>query len=525
MAFIGVGEGTRQRLHIRRLDDTGERALPGTEDGAQPVFSPDGRWVAYIRGNQLFKIAIDGAKPQLLGTAPGTFNGMSWSTTGDIVVSANTGLYLLPEGGGQMRELSRSDAAVDELYQDTPTVVDDEGIVLYSSWKGTGPASARVAIIPLAGGEATILDVAGIHPLGILDGNLLYVSPVGALMGVPINVGSKTITGPPVQLLTDVAVNNSTGIARIALSSNGHLIYEQGTGVSRVVRVDSKGQHQPLFDDAREFAFPRLSPDGRSLAITIGSGGRRDIWIFDLTSRTSSRLTSEGTTNERPEWSPDGKRVLYRTDQSARASIWWRPVDRSAPATALLEGSRLDIFEAVIAPDNMMLAFQLDTLGADIYARRITGDTTVTVIAADARAVETMPRISPDGRWIAFVTDESGIDEVVVQPFPGPGGRVQVSSGGGTQPVWGRDGRRLFYRGSGQVTEATIAPGPTFTVASRTNLFLDDFTYATNPHANYDVVPGTNDFIMLRPVGESRMVVIANFATRLRALMSAERAR
>ncbi len=525
MTFIGVGDGNRQRLHLRRLDDMAERPLPGTEDGAHPVFSPNGRWVAFIRGNQLFKIAIDGAQPQLLGTAPGTFNGMSWSNTGNIVVSANTGLYLLPEGGGAMRELTRADTTIDELYQDTPMVVDDAGIVLYSSWKGTGPASARIALASMSDGKTTVLDVAGIHPLGIVDGTLVYVSPVGAVMGVAIDVGGKRLTGAPVQLLTDVAVNNSTGIARAALSQDGHLIYEQGTGVSRVVRVDMKGGQRPLIDAPREYAFPRLSPDGRSLAITIGSGGRRDVWIFDLQSGTSSRLTSEGTTNERPEWSPDGKRVLYRTDQSARASMWWRPVDRSAVPTALLEGPRLDIFEAMIAPGGEMLVYQLDTLGADIYARRIAGDTTPIAIAADARAIETMPRISPDGRWVAFVTDESGVDEVVVQPFPGPGGRVQVSSGGGTQPVWSGDGRRLFFRGGGRVTAAAIAAGTMFVVTSRENLFADDFSYATNPHANFDVTADGTGLIMLRPVGESRMVVVANFAARMRSLMAAGQSR
>ena len=171
-----------------------------------------------------------------------------------------------------------------------------------------------------------------------------------------------------------------------------------------------------------------------------------------------TRLTSEGTSNDRPEWSPDGARVLYRTDRG-RSAIWSRPADLSGSESPLVGGRNFDAFEAVMSPDMRSVVYQLDTSGADIYYRALAGDTTPHAVSNSAKGIKTMPRLSPDGRWVAFTTDESGRGEVVVQPFPGPGGRVQVSANGGSEPVWARDGKRLFYRGDGHLIAARIAAG------------------------------------------------------------------
>lgn len=349
---------------------------------------------------------------------------------------------------------------------------------------------------------------------------LVYVTTTGVLTGVPIDLAKRRVLGPAVQLITNVFVNNTTGIARAALARNGTLFYQSGTQLSQVVMADAQGKPRMLLDERREYAFPRLSPDGQQLALTVGSQDQRHIWIYDLVSGSRTRLTTDGATNERPEWSPDGTRVLYRSDQGTRTSIWWRPVDLSAPPAPLLMGDRLDVFEAVLSPDGRHIAYQLDTVGADVYYRALSGDSTPRAIANSARAIETMPRISPDGRWIAFNTNESGRDEVVVQPFPGPGGRVQVSVGGGTEPVWSRDGRRLFYRGEAQLVAATIAAGATFRVVARDTLFTDSFVYAANPHANYDVTPDGTGFIFLKSESEGELVVVANWRAELRRRMA-----
>jgi Tol biopolymer transport system component len=167
--------------------------------------------------------------------------------------------------------------------------------------------------------------------------------------------------------------------------------------------------------------------------------------------------------------------------------------------------------------------FQLDTAGADLYYRALAGDTALRPIANSQAAIETMPRLSPDGRWVAFSTNESGRDEVVVQPFPGPGGRVQVSTGGGTEPVWSRDGRRLFYRGERVLMAAVIQPGPPLTVAARDSVLADTYVYASNPHANYDVMPDGKHFIFFEPDDAGELIVVANWASVLRARMAGGR--
>jgi Tol biopolymer transport system component/tRNA A-37 threonylcarbamoyl transferase component Bud32 len=522
LVYVGKLAGGHDQLVIRPLDDATARPLPGTEDGVYPVFSPDGKWVAFMRANQLYRIAVNGAAPQLIGTAPGTFNGASWSASGVIIMSGNTALFTIPEAGGPVRRFADGKRPAGEILRDAPLVVDDAHVVIYSSWTAGSPASASIAIVPIGGGDATALDIKGIQPLGVVNGTLVYVTATGLMMGVPIDIGKRRLLGPPVQLIDDVSLNLGTGLAHAALSRSGTLLYQTGTQMSRVVIAGTDGRTRVLLDESRDYAFPRLSPNAQQLAITVGAADHRDIWLDELASGTRTRLTTEGLTNERPEWSPDGRHVLYRTDRGNRSGIWWRPSDLSAESTPLVTGERIDVFEAVISPDSRYVAYQVDTLGADIYYRALSGDTTPRPIANNPAAIETMPRISPDGHWIAFVTNESGRDEVVVQPFPGPGGRVQVSAGGGAEPVWSRDGRRLFYRGDARLMAATIHATPAFTVVARDTVLADTYVRSSNPHANYDVLPDGTHFVFLQPDNQGELMVVANWESVLQARMAGQ---
>jgi len=511
LVYIGESDGRRPVLMVRALDDLTPRALAGTEDGSNPVFSPDGKWIAFVRGNQLFKTAVDGDRPQMLTRLPGTFGGMSWSSTGVIVLSGTTAMYAVSDAGGKPRQLGKPSSAFTELDQESPVVVDEEGFYLYASTTNSSLNTARMAIATLETGEQTVFDVLGSQPLGIVDGVLLYVTGGGEIMGVPIDVRGRKLAGKPVQLLSNVANNPTTGLARASLSRDGTLFYQTGTQASQVIVAGLDGSARTLLAEPHEYAFPRLSPDGRRLAVTIGATDRRDIWLYDVSSQTGTPLTSESSTNDRPEWTPDGKRLLYHTDRHQRSAIWWRAADLSAGATSLIEGERIDVFEAVMTPDMRAIVYQLDTLGADLYYRAVSGDTTPRAISNDVRAIETMPRLSPNGRWVAFATDESGRNEVVVQPFPGPGGRVQLSSGGGTEPIWSRDGRRLFYRSGGRLMAATLDTADGVHVVSRDSLFADVYQYAPNPHANYDVMPDGTHFLFLKAVSEGNMIVATNW--------------
>ena len=525
LVYAGLGADGQQQLMLRSLDDITARPLPETTDATNPIFSPDGRWVAFIRSNQLFKIATDGTRPQMLASVPGTFGGMSWSSTGVIVLSGNAGLFTIPEAGGQPREILKPDRSAGELYVVSPIVIDSKEIVLYVTSPNTSTTSSKVSMVSLRTGEHTVLDLLGAQPLGIVNGVLTYVTTGGLIMGVPVDLEGKKVTGTPVQLASDVSVNPTSGLARASLAENGTLFYESGTRSSQVMAVAADGSSRALLADPKEYAFPRLSPDGRRLAVAVGESDRRDVWLFDLSSQTMTRLTSEGTANDRPEWTSDSKRVVYHTDRGKRSAIWSRPADLSAEAIPLIENPKFDVFEAVLSPDNRDVAYQLDTTGADLYYRAVNGDTTPHVVSNSPRAIETMPRLSPDGRWIAFSTDESGRQEVVVQAFPGPGGRVQVSARGGSEPVWSPDGKRLFYRGDGHLMAARLNTAQGFSVVARDTLFADTYQYAGNPHANYDVMADGSHFVFLKAASEGNMIVVTNWTSLVRSRMTSTAAK
>ncbi|PYP77225.1 MAG: hypothetical protein DMD35_15880 [Gemmatimonadetes bacterium] len=519
LVYIARNANGRDALIIRPMDDIRARELPGTEGADNPIFSPDDRWVAYIRGNQIYKTAVEGGVPQLLATAPGTFTGAGWSSSGSILVSGNLGLWLIPEAGGAPRALTKADRSKGEYFQDTPVMLDDGKTALYSAWPSSSPATAKMAFVSLESGETTITDLLGLYPVGVIDGTLIYVTIGGGLMAVPVDVARRRLTGTPVQVASDIAINSVSGVARAALSRTGTLFYENGSHASQVVVADMHGATRLALAEPREYSFPRYSPDGSQLAMAVGSADQRDIWLYELSTGASTRLTTQSAVNERPEWTPDGKRVLYRTDRGGPSSIWWRPADLSTDGQPVLTTANVLYFEAVVSPDGRNIAYQLDTAGADLYYRGLQGDTTQHVIAT-SNAIETMPRFSPDGKWIAYVTDESGTNQVVVQPFPGPGRRIQLSTSGGAEPVWSRDGTRVFYRGEGMLMAARLRTEPTLGMIGRDTLFTDVFVPSTNPHANFDAAPDGAHLLLLKPVGRSEMIAVSNWGASLRARMT-----
>jgi Tol biopolymer transport system component len=251
------------------------------------------------------------------------------------------------------------------------------------------------------------------------------------------------------------------------------------------------------------------------MAITISSGATRDVWLYDVATRGLRRLTSGGSVNERAEWSPDGNRVLFRSDRGVRSAIWWQPIDESARATLLAGSDQIPFYEAVMTPDGRGIVYQVDTARADIYYRAISGDTTPRPIATSP-ADESEPRLSPDGHWIAYQASESGTAQVVVQRFPGSGPRIPISTGGGDEPVWARDGRHLFYRGHGRFVMVTFANTPEFHVVAQHDFMSDRYLLAYAPHANYDVAPDGRQLLVVKGAPQ-RLVVVRDWAAEVRA--------
>jgi len=536
IAYIaGSSGGAGQQLFLRAADDVRPRALAGTETAQSLWFSPDGKWLGYWVSDTLQKVPVDGGSPIPLAEMP-QFRGASWSPTGVIVASDGAGLFTIPETGGPPRRLSSPDTSKGEHGQRFPVVLPDGGTVLYSSIGDDALRSRRIGVVSLASRQATILDLAGAFALGVMDGCLVYASNAGDLMAVRFDAEGRRVLGAPVRVADGAIQTYGLGFMA-ALSESGSLVAQFGSRAAEVVLVDRSGGTQPLIKEPRQYLYPRFSPDGKRLALSIESAPKRDIWLYDLASQTLTRLTNDGG-SERPEWSADGTRVLYRTTNRPGAgvgesSIWWRPADLGAPAAALLQADLeqqargmppTNYWEAVMTADGRALVAQVEAntgRGPDVAYRRTGGDTTTLFVAATT-AQETQPRPSPDGRWVAFRSDASGTNQVLVRPLPGPGGEVVISTTFGTEPVWSRDGNRLYYRDGQQFIEATLAVGASLAVSSRTPLFADPFLLAQSPHANYDIAPDGQQFVFLRSQESSSLMLIHNWRAELRNLLKGQ---
>ena len=342
--------------------------------------------------------------------------------------------------------------------------------------------------------------------MAVRDGFVVYLTREGTLLAAPLDAAQGTL-GQPVLLEGRFTPGSAPTVA-----DNGTLVAFRGTANTRLELVDVHGVGVPVVDPASlppNPSFPRFSPDGRRIAIT--SNERRGgvnvnefgvVSIVDVASGTTTRLTGDAFA-DRPEWSPDGQRVLFRRLE-ATEEFWWQPYDRSRPPTVLQRDATQRIAEGTISPDGRWLLFRTlnPQTGRDIWYRAMSGSDTTPKPFEVTPYDELMPRFSPNGQWVAYESNESGSPEVFLRPFPGPGGRTQVSVGGGSEPIWAPDGRRLFYLAGTDLIAATVATEGGVRIVSREKLFSAGFLPGAI-HANYDVARDGQHFLMTRAAGES----------------------
>jgi serine/threonine-protein kinase len=508
----------------RRLDELTPTLIAGTEGALSAELSPDGKWLAFFVDSTLKKVSTSGGPVTTLAvTQPGR---LSWSRSDTIVIGSmrgdplRRGLMRVAASGGAVQEFVQQDSAMPGSFR-APRVVDDAGVVLFGS---TGATGATIRVAPLSGGASTLLAIPdGGDPLGLIDGYLVYSRPDGAIAAVSIDARNLRITGEPVPLIDDAAPLSAS------LADNGTLVYETGSSLLNLARVDQKGSAIALFTVPRPDVNPRFSPDGKKIALTMGPAGNASIWVFDMSVAnappSSIRLTAApGVNHIKPEWSADGKRILFaRTvpDSGDINSIWSQVADGSAPAQREVSVPNRSVAEVSASKDGRMMAFRIGSVSLatnmDIWYRSLVGDTALKPVLTSPAYNERDPVISPDGNWLAYVSNESGRAEVYVRAFPGPDSKWPVSAGGGDEPMWSRDGRRLYYRSANKMMAASVVTtSGRFAITAREALFDDGFMRTAN-HPNYDVTPDGSGFLMVqRGDSASSAKVVINLGAELR---------
>jgi serine/threonine-protein kinase len=353
-------------------------------------------------------------------------------------------------------------------------------------------------------------------PLGLIGDQLVYVSPTGGLMAVRFDTKAHRPIGDAVQLDEGVLVDPTSGI-KASLSRSGTLAYLRGRAQFQPVVLRAGGTTgTPLIAEPGTYSTPRFSPDGRKVAMGLTTTNAQDIWIYDIDRNTFTRLTTEGA-NVRPEWTPDGRHVVFIAQRAGKPGVWRQAVDGSGPAERLFE-RELEPFEALVSPDARWLVIRTapgSAYSRDILAMPLGGDTSLTPIVTGPYT-ESLPRISPDSKWLAYQSNETTRFEIYVKPFPGPGARVQVSDLGGTEPIWGKDGKSLYYRGPvGEVVKVDVTTGASFSIGRRQVMLTGDYL-TDSSHPNWDVAPDGR-FLMLKRAGaEAQTIVVHNWGRELR---------
>ena len=552
LVFSGV-TGDRQQLFLRRLGEIEGRPLPATERGMNPFFSPDGEWIGFwapftrpAEDGQLKKVPLAGGPAVPIAKTGGLIFGASWGADDTIVFALDTGglWQIAASGSGPPEALTTVDATSGEVSHRLPHFLPD-GSILFTVRRRVTAASTtedtQLAVQPKGARSHRILLAGGADGRYVPTGHIVYARG-GTLMAVPFDASRQEIEGPAVSLLSDVsqaanapASNWDTGAAQFATSASGSLAYATGgivpdSAVS-LVWVTPSGTVEPLPLRPGPYASPRLAPDGRRVAVTVGAASPQ-VWVYDIDRSNFSPVTFEGE-NSAPVWTPDGQSVTFASSSGGPDGLFTIPVDRSGPALPV-RSSPTHILTPVDWSSDGVLAYVQnpvsDAGSMDIVTTR-PGDGQSPQLLAGSPYPEASAAFSRDGRWVAYVTIEGERTperrtEVYVRPYAEAGPLIKISEGGGGEPVWSRDERQLFYRtipkpGWSGIVAVDVSFTPTFRAGPRRPLFeLPQRFLTSSPGRGYDVA-ADGRFLMVSspenvPLVPKQIVLVQNWFAELR---------
>jgi eukaryotic-like serine/threonine-protein kinase len=525
IAFNATDDKGVTQVWVRALDDLEAHPLAGTEGSTRPFWSPDSRYLGFVAGGKLKKVPIAGGPPQTLADTPTGSDG-SWGTSGVILFDGQSSdpINRVSAAGGTPQPIVKTDPDKGIVQVAWPDFLPDGRHFLFIA-DGKKPEDRSVMLGSIDGGSparkvAEVGSLAQYAP----PGYLLYVRE-DSLLAQPFDPGSLRTTGEAVPLAEHIGPS-SVGLADFSASNDGTLVFRSGWTVRRrLVWIDRSGKEIGDADQPAVYREMSLSPDGRTLAMTIEDprSSNIDIWLRDLARGVTSRFTFDPARDSCPVFSPDGATIVFTSSRGEGAGdLYTKPTSGSGRAELLFRTG-----EAMLAQDwsrdGRWIA--LSRLGAktgwDVWALGMSGpEKGKAMPVVQGPFLELRPSFSPDGRWIVYESNESGRFEVYVKPFPGPGGKWQVSTAGGTEASWSRDGKEIFYVSPGsKLVAVPVAAGATFTAGQPKPLF--DVRLQPIQLRNRWVVNGdATRFLFLEPEGTTRALpttVVLNWSETLRS--------
>jgi Tol biopolymer transport system component len=542
MAFIATDSDRQRRIYLRSLDQLQATVLHGTEGARDHFFSPDGEGLGFFADGKLKKISVQGSAPVTLCDAA-TGHGGSWGEDGNIVFvpTIRSGVFRVSSAGGAAEPLTTLNQEAGEVTQRWPQVLPDGKSVIFTSHThGGNYEDADIVAYSMSSGQSKVLLHKGYYPRYLPSGHLLYIHE-GTIFASSFDAKRLEVTGKPVPIVEGVVSAPGNGGAQFSFSDAGNLAYVPGRRTSQnfgIYWMAVDGKFTSLREAKGDYYDLKFSPDGNRIALELNDGKRIDIWVYEWARDTLTRLTFGGESNLDPVWTPDGQRIAYTTMESGdQFDLYWKRADGAGEAARLTQ-TRNAKYAGSWSPDGKVLVFEQrnpDTFWG-IMTLSVEGDEKSGWKVGEPKPFsngpfnERAPALSPDGRWLAYRSDESGIPEVYVQPFHGPARRWQISAGGGCNPRWSQKAKELFYR------TPTFTGGQDVKVMSAAYTISGDSFQAEKPRAwspgqfsirgleytGYDVHPDGKRVAVLRApdagpnAAVTKVTFILNFSDELR---------
>jgi serine/threonine-protein kinase len=522
--------GDPVRLFVRRLDQSQATELPGTDEAYAPFFSPDGQWVGFAAHGKLNKIPLEGGPVIPLADMPALFGGASWGADGNIFASMlltkGMGLVRIPESGGTPTTVLAQASGETALLG--PQILPGDRAVLFVAYKHPDLNTASVDVLSFADGRRKTVLARGTSAHYLASGHLVYLQS-GTLFAIPFDLDRLETRGKAVPILDDIAWAPQSGYANLDSARNGALVYRfgrerAGPGLSSIQWLDGAGKRKPMGVRPHRYADPRLSPDGKRLALIVAEGRSQDVWVYDLQRDAMARLTFGAGIYTHPVWTPDGQYLFFG---SVGKGIYLTRADGAGTPQPLMQTElQGKLFQTPFsfAPDGRRLAYQEDptilTLPVDLQSGELKIGEAAQFLSN--RFTSSAPAFSPDGRWLAYVSNESGMNEVDVRAFPPPasgeGAHWQISNGGGELPVWSRSRQELIYKAGDQLMLVSYAASRDSFVASKPRVWI-----AKLGSQQFDLAQDGNRVVVVTPVDQPdssktdhEVVLLENFFDYLR---------